>query len=634
MKFYQKFQFFLLILLLSNHQISHAKWLTREDAQVEYEFYNEDIQINKDATNESTIEFSQKLLKEGAKAYLSKYELAYSEDATRMKILEAKTIHQNIDYFVDKQLIEDKPLASEMQGFDQTRQISIPFEKVEVGSKIYLKLLQITKKIPIKDHYSEVIELGTSGYWKNARITLTSKIPLYISINDPYEVLKVSNKKKGDLQIIEIKLIKPLINSTINDIDDGILNEKFKTWVSISSDKVWSKIATTLAKKYDTVIEQNLPKKFQEIAELAAKETSDVDKINKVTSLLQDNLQYLGDWKTIEGGVIPRDLDVIAKTQYGDCKDFSVATAGILRKIGFKANAALVKRGEIIEDYRNKLPSVNAFDHAITYIKNNIGEEYWIDPTNDISMANGIFPDITDRMSLVLDKRNILYKRIPKIASDKALSTVETKLKINHDTIDKSIKLCVSKEKAIEWTASNLYLSKETVEDMFYESMQGMTVEKKKRVKSIIPDLKSRIVRDLIFNIDYQVTTPYTKTNFGKSIYLTSIDVPDFIRSAPYDSVNDLYIGIPSTMKRIITINQAIENIKDLDFNIQSPWINVSRICKINNHQTIITQKVEILKSYITYAERKKSLYKNLQQNLEEHFMKVSIVLPQQRDSL
>ena len=38
------------------------------------------------------------------------------------------------------------------------------------------------------------------------------------------------------------------------------------------------------------------------------------------------------DKRSISGNVFPRDLNEVARTQYGDCKDFSFSTGGAIFK--------------------------------------------------------------------------------------------------------------------------------------------------------------------------------------------------------------------------------------------------------------------------------------------------------------
>ena len=622
----QKILFILLVTLsFGIHQVSNARWATKDDVQTEYESYEQNIKVNKDGTFEVTGEFTQKLLKEGARMYLSKYEIVYKGEIEEIKIIDAKTIHKGKEYKVDKKLIENKPLASEAGGFDQLYQISIPFQKVEVGSKIYLKYHCKYKKVPVKNHYSEII--GFRGdYYNKSKTTIKSEIPLHIKVNDPHNVLKVTQKNEKDIQI---EVIKPFTDKTINDVSHGILNSKNKTWVSISSSDNWNKIAKPYVKGYKKVINQKLPNKFKEIAELASKEKSEIDKINKVTSLIQDNMHYLKDWKTADGGWYPRDLKVIESTQYGDCKDFSTITVAILNSIGFDGNVALVYRGEINYEVKDRLPGVQ-FNHAIVHVKSKTGKEYWIDPTNVVSMAGKIFPDIADRMALILDDGDDVYKKIGTADYKTSSSTVNADINIKGDTVNKDVKVHILGERASPFTVTGLFLSKGVIEDKFYSIIErGQLVEKKKRKKSIIPDLKSRIVSDINFQLEYGQDNQFTKTNYGKSLKLYTAGVPDFLSEVPSDSVKDFYIGQPSTFVRARKINYPLKNIKNLNFNASSPWFNISRTCKIKDGNTIIEDKVEKLKSYITYEERQQKSYKEFKNNVEQNFSNVSIIPPQ-----
>ncbi|MDE4940907.1 transglutaminase, partial [Francisella tularensis subsp. holarctica] len=67
-----------------------------------------------------------------------------------------------------------------------------------------------------------------------------------------------------------------------------------------------------------------------------------------------------------------------------------------------------------IQEYYDKtLPSIINFNHAIVYVKGFVEKEFLIDPTNNISMTYGLFPDIANRHALILDREGFLFKRIP-----------------------------------------------------------------------------------------------------------------------------------------------------------------------------------------------------------------------------
>src|SRR5262249_19826907 len=108
------------------------------------------------------------------------------------------------------------------------------------------------------------------------------------------------------------------------------------------------------------------------------------------------------DWRTLKGQWVPRPLETIARSKFGDCKDFAVSVATILKSIGIDARVAWVLRGwgPVLDSYR--LPSLYRFNHAIVHL--NVGDRvYWLDGTNVASFAQGVPVDIADRPALVLD---------------------------------------------------------------------------------------------------------------------------------------------------------------------------------------------------------------------------------------
>ena len=109
--------------------------------------------------------------------------------------------------------------------------------------------------------------------------------------------------------------------------------------------------------------------------------TNPEDQIDFIVSSLIEKIRYLGDWRPIKGGHIPRSLSVIAKSSFGDCKDLSVSLAAILRKIGFKAQVALIYR-DYAHHKSNEFTWSNmaAFNHAIVRAEIN-NKIYWLDAT-------------------------------------------------------------------------------------------------------------------------------------------------------------------------------------------------------------------------------------------------------------
>ena len=226
--------------------------------------------------------------------------------------------------------------------------------------------------------------------------------------------IKSDNKKNQFTKKFIINLKKPFISDLIDEPRNGDINPKHLTWVAITSENTWQGMHKKFIDKYSKTINQKLPADFEKIYEGAKQQKSEVDQINYITYSLNDKIQYLMDMRTVSGNVFPRDLDEVAKTQYGDCKDFSFTTGAILKKLGYNVDIVLVNRGEIYPEFKSPIPFWQ-FNHMMLKVKSKNGAVYWLDPTNFVSMSNGIFPDIADRMALVISEKEAKYEKIPHI---------------------------------------------------------------------------------------------------------------------------------------------------------------------------------------------------------------------------
>ena len=616
---------YIIFICLSFIQGASARWQTKEDATSQYNFYNESVKIYKNGTSESVVEFERKLLKEAARGSLSLYQLNYNEAGEKIDIIEAKSINKGKVYEVDLSKIEDKPLASSTAGFDQMRQILIPFSNVEVGSKIYLKLKTTTKKVPLPNYFSADYYFGISGYEKNTHIKLDSEIPLHITVNDPKNVLNIITDGKKTSKHIEIALKKDFSSLAVDEIGNGVVNKKHLTWVAVSSTDSWSDFGKAMGKGYEKVMKQKLPPKFQNIANIAAKEKDEIDQINKVTSMIQDTIQYLGDWKTVNGQFFPRDLATIEKTQLGDCKDFATSTVVILNALGYQAKVAVVKRGDVVANSKTILPAY-VFNHAIVYAVGKSGKEYWIDPTNIVSMAGNIFPDIADRWSLVLDTASPQYIKIPAISYKNSITLLKKEYNVSKDTVDKKVTINVMGESAMQFTGMGFYLSKKAIADMLYRLVEGKDVDDDNKKNAIIPRLDSRIVKDLKFELEYDQKDGFLMTNLGRGISLSYEVVKRFTNSSPMN-VQDCFIGNESTIVRNTLIKGVVvKNIDSLNISIDTPWVKLSRTGEVVKGGVEIIDKFEVLKSYITNEELKSKEYIELKAALEKNYRDVAVL--------
>ncbi|WP_265025343.1 DUF3857 and transglutaminase domain-containing protein [Wolbachia endosymbiont (group B) of Pammene fasciana] len=618
------FNLALLVFFMST--IAEARWAKYEDASVEVEFSNVNINVNRDGTYETEVELQAKILKESGRDRFSLYSLVYNDDSADFTVLEAKTTYNGEEYIVTEDMMEDKPLASPSKGFDQLRQVTISFPKIEIGTEVYLRYKQVNKKVPVDNFYG--LSFSYYGDYLQAENTkINSELPLEIKVNDPRSVLEIAEEKKDDVHSISIALKRAVYENTTNEPHNGILNIKHNTWVSLSSLSEWEDLAKKLAPGYHSVINQPLPATFEAIAEFAANESTDEEKINAVTSLLNEKVQYMGDWRTVSGKYFPRDLEKIADSQVGDCKDFSASTAAILQELGYKVQPILVMRGTTNTSNSEALPNMGNFNHVMLRVTNRGGKIYWIDPTNTVSMAQGIFPDIADRNALVLDSEEADYIKIPAVQGENSKVISHSELTIEDNVVNEYGQLTVQGEAALGLTGVGLYYSNEQLRDSVFRMISGVYLDEEEKKFLELPDLTLRNVEDLTIKYEFQQKNKIFKTNLGPALNLGDNWLNDVVNTAS-DQVSDLFIGVPKTKESHMIIKDIkIKNCENLNFEINSPWLYVNRFCKYQNDGTEFSNLITIKKSFITNEELKTAEYKNLKSELENNFSRASIII-------
>lgn len=602
--------------------LSSARWATHDDAVLQLNDFNRKDEIHADGTFDSEVEEEIEVLKEGGRETATVRRLYYNESAEQVSILEAYSVTEGQKHKVDLSSIEDKPMASFGAGFDQIRQVLIVYPHVGVGSKTHLKYKVKTNRVPLEKAFCNTLFWGQEYYWKKSQTTLKSVIPLKIKINDPHHALRVKETHTGKIYSVSITQKKPLYTEVVND--GQWINYQKQTWVSFSSFKNWEEIARRFSEGWEKILSQPLPARFELVEKEAAQKVSEVDQINKVTSLLSEAIQYMGDWRTVEGRLWPRDLDRIAITHVGDCKDFSAVTIAILRRLGFQAYAVLVNRGVDARDFEGGLPCYDG-NHAMVKAIGKSGQVYWVDPTNRVSMAQGIFPDIAGKRALVLNPQDPISETIPSLNAESNQLLIERQITIQKDcSIDVAGKAVLKGESALEWAGKGLEWSPKGIEEELIKVVVGKPLDKEDPRTVSIPDLTKRVVEDVTFKYSYHQQYGVKRTNRG---YYFEMD-PLFSVTTAEDQVSDMFLGpAPFTIKMLRLIKGShIENINLLNAEITTPWIEMKRICTLDKGDLRV-EDILIFKTKFILAKDLHSLtYKKMIKDLKFYF-DVGIIL-------
>ena len=172
--------------------------------------------------------------------------------------------------------------------------------------------------------------------------------------------------------------------------------------------------------------------------------------------------------------------------------------------MGYNAYFALVHRGDQSSKMPKTLPTLKMFNHVIVYVAPKPGmneREMWIDPTNDISYAQGIFDDIENRRSLILwDKPNKILKTP---WTDSSVNVVKKKYTYSRSGEDYKIKLNISLTgiASTYFSGMELFQSKGEVKKSLAGTLANDKAKKGWKIKT--SNLKSRIAKPVKIEMNY-----------------------------------------------------------------------------------------------------------------------------------
>lgn len=597
-----------------------ARWSTPEDANYIREYETLDINVNADGTFSAVHEFEDKILKEPARRQAGTFRTAYNSNSSKFEILEAKTINDGVETPVAAKYIQDKPLASTGKGFDEIRQVLIAFPKVDIESRIHAKMKITTTQIPFANFFSDSFLFGNSRYEKKKRITIQSKLPLFVESFDPEGILTISKWKREGNYYVKIELRRPIYRDILDE-EVVSVDGNFFPWVDVATTDKWEEMIRPVLSTYESIISATIPESFADIVTKAKSKQNTIAQVNFVTSQISERVHYLGDWRPINGGHVPRSLATIADSGFGDCKDMSALLAALLRNLGYTANVAFVFRGWNPVFSPTNLPQISAFNHAI--VRAQKGDAvFWLDPTNLASFASGVFEDIIDRPTLVVDSNSPRMTRTPKAEPKTSVITADSTVDIDVKKRSYMVQgaLSYAGRAAIPYTGATLNSSKQSIDYRIISSIGQAERMASWEVGKY--DLSSREVRDLNIKFKYTENDAEYVTSAGPAFPLVTNWFVRRLLVPIKDRVSNLFLGQPLTYTNTIHLRniELVGSLDTLGCSITSPWANLSRDLVIDHGQITVTEKVTVLQDTITNAVLKSQPYASFQRKIRRCF--------------
>lgn len=603
--------------------VAFARWGTKEDAPIVSRSNKSEIVVNADGTWRAKSSTLYRVNNEDGRISFGTGAIKYNSRTTQIKDIQAESRNGDDRIKVEKDYIEDKALASSSEGFDETRQVSIAYPRVEVGTELFLSYEQVTREVPIPGFYSDEFSFGDHFYEESSQIVLKSPFKLLISKNDPGQHLEVKQEASGKDFVTTIKLIKPIYNQVAEEIEPKA-SRRLLTWVAVSTQPDWGAMAKPLVSEYEKVLSAQLPDPLAKIASEAEKKSDLTDRINIVTSRLADTIRYLGDWRDVRGGHVPRPLSLVANTRFGDCKDFSAATVAILRKLGYQAYVAWVQRG-VIPEALPPIPVETAFNHAIVYLK--IGDKVkWIDPTNTVSFAQGTFEDIMGRQALIVDPKSPRLEWIPEGVPTDSTGLRSLRLKfLKGGDAQVFADILYSGRSAVGVTGIERQYSKETINHIITKAIADDHYIVERKVDDY--QLSSRVVRDIRLKAYVKVKGYQLTTTAGPGYGIPRGGISKLVDMETGPRVSDFFLGFPNK-DRVTYHLDGVSVVGTLPktCKIQSQWLTFERRYKKQKGELLIDDELTILKSVIPVEALKAKEYGQLQESLAKCVNKAVVV--------
>ena len=650
----KKFRFFIFLFFIISYNtpLTFARWGSEGDAPIVIEYFNQDISVNETGQIEQTDEILIKILNEEGRKVYGTQNLFYNSTNEKLDVLEAKTVFdlnpEKINLLsqgrsfkdlnittqdLDPTMKEDRPVASQNLSFDHNNLVTLSYPNATVNSWVYLKLKKTISQPPLPQYFSTSTNYGQGGIWHKSTITIRSKLPFKTKVHDLENHLCIKEFQDKGLQTLIVTQNKPIMRFLINEPQNIIQDEQKSIFFHVSTHPDYKVLGEQMAAQYDAILDKSLPAKFEAILKEAKDKTNEIEQINMVTSGLMNSIRYMSDLRTIKGRIVPQSFDDVAFKEVGDCKDSAALTAKILRLLGYEAYVCLIYREDIYKDSALALPNLGIFNHAIVKVITSSGEVHWIDPTNEISMAGNIFEDISDRNVLVLKTGDATLEKTPPVnPEDSEMSRDEIiTFDKQKNMLHRRGKLTLKGQKAQGYTALNFSTSKENIEHILIQELSQNNDVEKYTIKR--DELKSRNVKPVTIEFDYEQNDDSPFSNEGHSFSLASMwPLPFLNTSIHQEGISFLNFPATLTQSRLLE-NCEGDNLKALECDLKYPWFEASRTCEIEPNGIRVTEKIVLLKSFITPEKIRSPEFKKIKQDIRKYFGNTLLVFSQKTKS-
>ncbi len=632
-----------------------ARWATEQDVIGEMD-KKLSIQVKKEGTASSTYQLRFKILKEEAFKVFSPFQFTYPAGVKRAKILLAQVQPAAVagqlpqkPFSLKPSDIEDKPVASESvagSGFDETHQISVSFPKLQVGATVILHFQLETYSPLFKNFYGEKIDLGypfSLFQTVHSSLEIHSEAPLFAELTDPEHVFTY----KASPHLIQASSKRPFITAIL--MEDNVSTdpkdpELKQTFLEVATLKPgdWGALAARIAPEYEVLLQERLPKLFDEMAKETARlipASQPLERVDHVIAKLAETLNYFGTWTSRHGRILPKHFSETAQSKYGDCKDYAAVTVALLRKLGLTAAVAMIDVNRTVAEIKNERATLprEVFNHAVVYAQIN-GQDHFFDPTWKLGPAGQLLPHLADRPALIIDVQHPRMLRTPPLDPKNSGWQLQSRLDFSDpEQALMNSTLRYTGTYPAHLTGMELSYDKAIIQDSILEHVFSNTSDRSLLSFSDF-NLTSRVIHDLNFTFSLAWSRTVLATTQGDLVYFS----PDkFTRLWEHylvrqtDRVGDLDVQLGLVnYQRDLTLLNTHKKLAPLPAQsaceIDRPWIYAARKISMTQEgdlqvaETLLAKQLVLPRALVISPE-----YKEFMNELKNCIGPLGIILKQ-----
>ncbi len=608
---------------------AQAKLATNGDVPYVIEFDHTNIQVEADGQSTLTREVMIRVNNDQGREAQSVQSLSFNSRAQKFRILKAETLNgppgKQIASPVPKGDIEIKEVGEMSQAFDSLKSAGLSFPKVGVGSRIHMKYELKNVEVAIKGFWSSGFSLAGENI-EDFRLRVQSKLPLYYNVRDLEGRLTHDVMTKSGVTVLEIKSKSPLFTVAVQEEAPFFRPDRVPS-VSMSSLPDWSRYGSGLIPQHEALLAKPLPALLQEIKKRAETAKTSVERVQQVAAGIAQEFRYFGDWRRRHGGYLPRGLNEIAESRYGDCKDLAMVATAIFRSLGYRSNLAWVFRGELAPAAgAYEYPVDTAFNHAISRVEAD-GKVYFVDATNPVAYAQGVYADIADRPTFVLYADGGKLERTPPLNPSDAVFNSHLAYEFQPDgSMLASGTFGLAGRQAIGLTARAFY---SPVEAVNYDIVRSVA-NNGKVLESMVGDFDrgSRIVKDVSIPVKLRLAESGLTTSAGIGYPLFRDDAVGRLLVDTKDRISDLYIETPSTTKtKVDLLNVRKVGRVSLDCSFNTDYIEASRKVSEIKNGVSVEDTVIVKKAILSTTTLQSPEFAKFQSSLRTCFNRAALIL-------